>query len=298
MKFIKYLINEEVANANLASNYIIATDYKKLDKKYKQTLGLIPDPDDEPDSIKAKRYDFGNFEIQPPLTYHKLDEKKRHHLYKEVRKTLEIILEGVKAISSKGLSFIFTGTPDGDASKTVIRLVADKYNEYAAMYQQEDDDKDGIWEQGDFIINVFAKNHNIHTFVHEVGHKFYYECLSSKQAEEWKHYYKSRKFREKHEFATKYAGESNDREDFAEVFALYVLGEEKIDSLYDEKRVNKNPEIRGKLLMKFRQIAVKPITDRIEQYQKNLQKENAQKTKNAEKQRKEQMKILANLYRQ
>lgn len=297
MKFIRHLINEAIVNANIAANnYIVSSDYKKLDKKYKQTLGLVPDPDDEPDAVKAKRYEFDSFTIQPPYFYHKLNDKDRHHLYKKVRKTLELILEAVKAIKEADLGFIFTGTPDGDTSKTVIRLVADKYDEYAAMYMQEDDDKDGVWEQGDFIINVFAKNDNIHTLVHEMGHKFYYECLTDDQAKQWKDYYKTRKFREKQEFASKYAME-NDREDFAECFAVYILGEEKINSLYDEKRINKNPEILQKLLLKFKMIAIKPIHNNIEKQQKLIAQQAKQKAKDSEKRRKEQLKMIANLYR-
>jgi len=297
VKFIRHLINEAIVNANIAANnYIVSSDYKKLDKKYKQTLGLVPDPDDEPDAVKAKRYEFDSFTIQPPYFYHKLNDKDRHHLYKKVRKTLELILEAVKAIKEADLGFIFTGTPDGDTSKTVIRLVADKYDEYAAMYMQEDDDKDGVWEQGDFIINVFAKNDNIHTLVHEMGHKFYYECLTDDQAKQWKDYYKTRKFREKQEFASKYAME-NDREDFAECFAVYILGEEKINSLYDEKRINKNPEILQKLLLKFKMIAIKPIHNNIEKQQKLIAQQAKQKAKDSEKRRKEQLKMIANLYR-
>jgi len=297
VKFIRHLINEAIVNANIAANnYIVSSDYKKLDKKYKQTLGLVPDPDDEPDAVKAKRYEFDSFTIQPPYFYHKLNDKDRHHLYKKVRETLELILEAVKAIKEADLGFIFTGTPDGDTSKTVIRLVADKYDEYAAMYMQEDDDKDGIWEQGDFIINVFAKNDNIHTLVHEMGHKFYYECLTDDQAKQWKDYYKTRKFREKQEFASKYAMENN-REDFAECFAVYILGEEKINSLYDEKRINKNPEILQKLLLKFKMIAIKPIHNNIEKQQKLIAQQAKQKAKDSEKRRKEQLKMIANLYR-
>ena len=305
MKFIKHLINEAVLEANvnlnaMASNYIVSSDYKKLDKKYKQSLGLVPDPDDEPDSVKAKRYDFGAFVVQPPYSYHKLSEKERHRLYKKVRETLELILEAVKAVQNAGLGFIFTGTPDGDTSKTIVRLVADKYDEYAAMYQQEDDDQDGIWEQGDFIINVFAKNNNIHTLVHEMGHKFYYECLKDEQAKEWKEYFKIRLFKHKNdhkqEFVSKYSME-NDREDAAECFAVYVLGDEKINSLYDEKRINKNPEIVQKLMKNFHRIMIKPITDGIVKFQKETDKANAMKNKASEKRKKEVARILARLYR-
>lgn len=296
MNFIKYLITEEIQNANLEANYIISSNYKKLDKKYKASLGLVPDPDDEPDAVKAKRYDFGNFVIQPPYTYSKLNEKQRDELYKAVRKTLEMILEGVKLITNKGLGFIFTGMPDGDKTKTVIRLVADKYDEYAAMYMQEDDDKDGVWENGDFIINVFAKNHNIHTFVHEVGHKLYYEYLSNQQAEEWKEYFRIRKFKEdKHEFVSKYAKE-NDREDMAECFAVYVLGDERINSLYDERRLNKNVDTIVKLKTKFKTIIINPLLKRIENHNKELMKKEAQQSKSKEKIRKEQLKVLANLF--
>lgn len=297
INFIKFLINEAVTNAVVAANnYIVSSDYKKLDKKYKTTLGLIPDPDDEADAVKAKRYDFGLFTIQPPFSYTKLSEEQRHHLYKKVRETLELILEAVKAVKEANLEFIFTGRPDGDKSKTIVRLVADKNDEYAAMYQQEDDDKDGIWEQGDFIINVFAKNNNIHTLVHEMGHKFYYECLTDDQAKQWKEYYKTRKFRDKQEFVSKYASE-NDREDAAECFAVYVLGDEKINSLYDEKRINKNQEILQKLMIKFKQIMIKPIHNDIEKQHKLIAKEAQQRTKNNEKKRKEYMRVLANLYR-
>ena len=129
-----------------------------------------------------------------------------------------------------------------------------------------------------------------------MGHKFYYECLTDDQAKQWKDYYKTRKFREKQEFASKYAME-NDREDFAECFAVYILGEEKINSLYDEKRINKNPEILQKLLLKFKMIAIKTIHNNIEKQQKLIAQQAKQKAKDSENRRKEQLKMIANLYR-
>ena len=253
MDFISFLLNEasQEAQVKLHSEY-----YKNAGKKHKKTMGLVPDPDHEPEQIKNTRYNYGIFSIQPPVNFFSKTTKQRLASYKRIKKMLEIITDGVEVINKRGLSHTFLGRPDQDTSRTVIRLIDDHDNEFAAMYQQEDDDKDGAWEQGDFIINVSAKNANIHTWVHEAGHKFFYEVLTDEQAEAWKDYYKLRKYRDKDEFITKYAKE-NHREDFAEMFAVYVLGDDRIDFLYDKRRTNKNEEMKQKLLREFKKIVFK-----------------------------------------
>ena len=245
MDFINFLIREELEG--------VALNSYKTKKGKKREMGLVLDPDDEEAGIKNTRYNYGGFLIQPPVGYSKLSPKKRAAMFRKMKKALEVITESVEAINNRDLGVTFTAEPDKDRSKCIIRLIDDHDNEYAAMYQQEDDDNDGAWERGDFIYNISAKNANIHTFCHESGHKFFYEVLTDKQAEDWQDYYKLRKYRDKMEFVTKYA-KDNHREDFAETFAIYILGKERIDKLYDKMRVSKHEDKIQSVIGKFKKI--------------------------------------------
>lgn len=247
-------INEQIEELIKVNNFKVVFPLNEKKDKYKDTLGLVPDPDD--DKNKDTRYQFSGFMIQPPVNYKEFQTKKRIDMYKEMKRFLEIVEQSVSILKSRGLGLTFKIKPDGDTSLPVIRLVYDAENEYAAMYQQEDDDKDGIWESGDFLYNLKAKNANIHTFIHEYGHKYYYEVFTNDNAEAWKEYYEIRKYREKNEFVTEYAKE-NHREDFAETFAVYALGASKINELYDKMRVNKNVEKVQKLIGKLKSLVSK-----------------------------------------
>ena len=46
--------------------------------------------------------------------------------------------------------------------------------------------------------------------------------------------------------------ENNDKEDFSETFSVFVLGKEKIDSMYEKMKVSKNEEHLQKILRMFK----------------------------------------------
>lgn len=246
MDFTNYLIESLLLENNLK--------IKNKIEDYRKQFGFEEDPDDDSTSIKNTRFPFLYYMVQPPVNYRKLPEEERQKLYSTMKEFFGVLHSATDSIVRKGLGQVFAPRKE-DGSKPVVRLIYDGSNEYAAMYQQEDDNNNGIWEHGDFVYNLKAKNANIHTLVHELGHKYYYEVLPTELAGKWAEYYKDRKFRDRSEFVSKYAMQ-NDREDFAETFAVYVLGNEKIDSLYEKRRTNKNPAIVNKILSRFKKIVV------------------------------------------
>lgn len=219
-----------------------------------ESMGLTADPDKDP--AKGNRFQYGNFLIQPPKDHHKRNSKERLDVYHKIVAFFKELDQAVAAISRKSLHDTFQKSRKPDGQLAVIRLICDADNEYAEMYQQDDPDKDGEWDAGDFLFNLDAKNNNIHTIVHALGHKHFYEVLPDADAEEWKDYYEVRKYKDKQEFVTKYA-QDNHREDYAETFAVYVLGPELVNKLYDKPRINKDPEVVQKILKRFRQTIFK-----------------------------------------
>lgn len=219
-----------------------------------QSMGLTQDPDKDPN--KSSRFQYSGFLIQPPKEHHKLSPKERLAMYHLIVEFTKMLDKSISLIKKRGLGDTFAKSRKPDGSPAAIRLLSDPDNEYAEMYQQEDADKDGDWDAGDFIFNLEAKNNNIHTIVHAFGHKHFYEALPDPDAEEWKDYYEVRKYRDQQEFVTKYAAE-NHREDYAETFAVYVLGYEQINSMYDQRRTNKDVECIQKILKRFKQLVFK-----------------------------------------
>lgn len=217
-------------------------------------MGLIDHPD--LDKNKDKRFKYGCYMIQPPKEIYQMNVKERLAVYKEMKHFLKLLYETIEIINDKDLGKVFNPKEVRKEDKTlsVWRLIFDPSNEYAELYQQSDDDFDNNWERGDFIWNLGASNDNIHTMVHAIGHQYFYEVLTDEQADEWKDFYDLRKYRKKNEFLTQYA-KVNHREDYAETFAVYVLGRDKINSLYeDEMKVSKDISSNQKILSKFKRI--------------------------------------------
>lgn len=238
MDFVNFTIKDLIESAERKiTNAAVNASYKE--RSVKNPMGLVDHPD--LDKNKHTRFEYGCFQIQPPPGYDKWPQNKRVRFYKDLQDFLGKLYAAVNVISKKGYSSMFLPTAE-DKTKTVIRLIDDEDNEYAELYQQEDDDKDNIWEKGDIIWNLGARNDNLHTIVHAFGHQYFYEILSDEAAEEWKDYFDIRKYRKKQEFVTEYAME-NHREDFAETFSVLILGRDRINAMYKTPKINKNVNV-------------------------------------------------------
>ena len=216
----------------------------------KNEMGLPDNPDKDPK--KSERFRYGCYMVQPPGEYHKKNPKERLVIYKSMVNFFNLLKDAIDVIRAKGVQEVFKPTTIEDQSLSVWRLVYDPDNEYAELYQQEEG-KNGEWNRGDFIWNLGAKNDNLHTLVHAIGHQYFYECISDEDAEDWKDYYELRKHRNKHEFVSEYA-KQNHREDFAETFACYILGRDKINGMYDKMKITKDIGAYQKILGKFKKL--------------------------------------------
>lgn len=186
--------------------------------------------------LKEELIEYHGFKITNPGYQFDQEEKK------ELFDTLKVAIDALK---DRGFRDLLSGP---------IKVIEEPKGELAALYKQKSKEHGG-YGIGTLIYNIDAKNANPHTVVHELGHKLWYEQFSPKQKETWKKYWTKRiADRGRKAFMTTY-GQKNEREDFAEVFAFYCLGN-KIDSYYDKgsKRLNKDVSIRKELVETFKKI--------------------------------------------